>query len=64
MAKIVGRWPMAKIFKDDNRDVRSLHLKVGQCKSNEVCTILEEPLTKILPLLERENVQFPNEEHQ
>ena len=38
------KWLMAKIvqmFKDDNGDVRSVRLKVGQSKSNEVCTILE-----------------------
>ena len=57
MAKIVGT------FKDDNGDVRSVHLKVGQSKSNEVCTILERPVTKIVLMLERE-VRFPIEEHQ
>ena len=39
-----NKWLMAKIvqmFKDDNGDVRSVRLKVGQSKSNEVCTILE-----------------------
>ena len=38
------KWLMAKIvqmFKDDNGDVRSVRLKVGQSKSNEVCTSLE-----------------------
>ena len=41
---IRNKWPMVKIvgkFKDDNGDVRSVRLKVGQSKSNEVCTILE-----------------------
>ena len=50
-------------FKDDNRNVRSVRLKVGQSKSNEVCTILERPVTKTVLLLEQE-VQFPDEEHQ
>ena len=47
---IKNKWPMLKIvemFKDDNGDVRSVRLKVGQSKSNEVCTILEQPVTKI-----------------
>ena len=57
MVKIVGT------FKDDNGDVRSVRLKVGQSKSNEVCTILERPVTKIVLLLEREEVRFPVEEH-
>ena len=35
MTKIV------EMFKNDNGDVRSVCLKVGQSKSNEVCTILE-----------------------
>ena len=64
---IRSKWPMAKIvgtFKDDNGDVRSVRLKVGQSKSNEVCTILERPMTKIVLLLEREEVRFPVEEHQ
>ena len=58
---------MAKIleaFKDDNRDVGSVRLKVGQNKSSEVCTILERPVTKIVLLLEQEEVRFPDEEHQ
>ena len=58
MAKIV------QTFKDDNGDVRSVHLKVGQSKSNEGCTILERPVTKIVLLLEQEEVRFPDEEHQ
>ena len=50
-------------FKDDCEDVRSVRLKVGQSKSNEVCTILERPVTKIALLLEQEEVRFPDEEH-
>ena len=50
MAKIIGT------FKDDNGDVGSVRLKVGQSKSNEVCTILERPVTKIVLLSEREEV--------
>ena len=57
MAKIVEK------FKDDRGDVRSVRLKVGQSKSNEVCTILERPVTKIMLLLEQEEVRFPDEEH-
>ena len=57
MAKIV------QTFKDDNGDVRSVCLKVGQSKSNEVCTILEWPVTKIVLLLVQEEVWFPDEEH-
>ena len=53
MAKIV------EMFKDNNGDVRSVRLKVGQSKSNEVCTILEQPVTKIVLLLQQEEVQFP-----
>ena len=51
------------MFKDDNGDVRSVCLKVVQSKSNEVCTILEWPVMKILLLLEQEEVWFSNEEH-
>ena len=57
MAKIV------QTFKDDNGDVRSVCLKVGQSKSKKVCTILEWPVTKILLLLEQEEVWFSDEEH-
>ena len=57
MAKIV------QMFKDDNGNVRSVRLKVGQSKSNEVCTILEWPVTKIVLLLAQEEVWFPDEEH-
>ena len=56
---IRNKWPMAKIvetFKDDNGDIRSVRLKVGQSKSTEVCTILEQPVTKIVLLLEQEEV--------
>ena len=56
---IRNKWPMAKIvemFKDDNGDVRSVNLKVGQSKSNEVCTILEQPVMKIVLLLQQEEV--------
>ena len=35
----------AETFKDDNGDVISVCLKVGQSKLNEVCTILERPVT-------------------
>ena len=62
-----NKWLMAKIvqtFKDDNGDVRSVRLKVVQSKSNEVCTILERPVTKIVLLLEQEEVRFHDEEHQ
>ena len=62
-----NKWPMAKTaetFKDDNGDARSIRLKVGQSKSNEVCTILEQPVTKFVLLVEQEEVQFPNKEHQ
>ena len=55
-----NKWPMAKIvqtFKDDNGDVGSVRLKVGQSTSNEVCTILERPVTKIVLLLEQEEVR-------
>ena len=34
-------------FKDDNGDVISVCLKIGQSKSNEVCTTLEQPVTLI-----------------
>ena len=51
MAKIV------QTFKDDNGDVGSVRLKVGQSTSNEVCTILERPVTKIVLLLEQEEVR-------
>ena len=50
-----NKWPIAKTvqtLKDDNGDVRSVRLKVGQSKSNEVYTILERPVTKIALLLE------------
>ena len=53
---------MAKIvqpFKDDNGDVRGVHLKVGESKSNEVCPTHEQPATKIMLLLEQEEVRFP-----
>ena len=55
---IQNTWAMAKAvetFKDNNGDIRSVRLKVGQSKSNEVCTILE-PVTKIVLLLEQEEV--------
>ena len=55
---IRNTWAMAKAvetFKDNNGDIRSVRLKVGQSKSNEVCTILE-PVTKIVLLLEQEEV--------
>ena len=55
---------IVETFKDDNRNVRSVRLKVGQSKSNEVCTILERPVTKIVLLQEQEQVRFPDEEHQ
>ena len=58
MAKIV------ETFKDDNGDVRSVRLKVGQSKSNEVYTILKRPVMKTVLLLEQEEVRFPDEEHQ
>ena len=58
MAKIIGA------LKDDNGVIRSDRLKVGQSKSNEVCTILERRVTKTVLLLEQEEVQFPDEEHQ
>ena len=58
MAKIV------ETFKDDNGDVRSVRLKVGQNKSNEVYTILKRPVMKTVLLLEQEEVRFPDEEHQ
>ena len=58
MAKIVGT------FKDVNGFVRSVRLKVGQSKSNVVCTILEQPVTEIELLLEREEVRHPVEKHQ
>ena len=57
MAKI------AQMFKDNHGDVRSVRLKVGQSKSNEVCTILKRPVKKIVLLLEQEEVRFPDEEH-
>ena len=57
MVKIV------ETFKDNNEDVRSVRLKVGQSKSNEVFTILEQPVMKIVLLLEKEEVRLPNEEH-
>ena len=52
MAKIV------EAFKNDNGDIKSVRLKVGKSKSNEVCTIL------LVLLIEQEEVRFPNEEHQ
>ena len=55
---------IVETLKDDNGNVRSNCLKVGQSKSNEVCTILERPVTKIVLLLEQEEVRFPDEEHQ
>ena len=55
---------IVETFKDDNRNVRSVRLKVGQSKSNEVCTILEQAVTKIVLLQEQEQVRFPDEEHQ
>ena len=61
-----NKWPMVKIvqtFKGDNGDVRSVHLKVGQSKSNEVYTILEWPVTKIVLLLGQDEVRFPHKEH-
>ena len=58
MVKIVGT------SKDDSGNVRNVRLKVGQSKSNEVCTILERPVTKIVLLLEREEVRLPAKEHQ
>ena len=58
MAKIVGT------FKDVNGFVRSVRLKVGQSKSNVVCTILEQPVTEIELLLEREEVRHSVEKHQ
>ena len=64
---IRNKWLMTKViqtFKDDHGDVKSVRLKVGQSKSNEVCTILERPVTKIVLLLEQEEVRFPDEEHQ
>ena len=64
---IWNKWLMARViemFKDDNGDVRSVCLKVVQSKSNEVSTILEWPVMKILLLLEQEEVWFSNEEHQ
>ena len=42
-------------------DAKSVCLKVGQSKSNEVCTILEQPAMKIVLLLEQE-VWFPDKE--
>ena len=39
---------IVETFKDDNGNVRSVRLKVGQSKSSEVCTILERPVTNIL----------------
>ena len=48
MAKIV------ETFKDNLGDIRSVRLKDGQSKSNEVRTILEQPVTKIVLLLEQE----------
>ena len=57
MVKIV------ETFKDNNEDVRSVRLKVGQSKSNEVFTILEQPVMKIVLLLEKEEVRLPDEEH-
>ena len=56
---ILNKWLMARVIevcKDDNGDVRSVCLKVGQSKSKKVCTILERPVTKILLLLEQEEV--------
>ena len=38
----------------ETADAISVCLKVGQSKSNEVCTILEQPVTKIMLLLEQE----------
>ena len=64
---IRNKWLIVKIvetLKDDNGNVRSNCLKVGQSKSNEVCTILERPVTKTVLLLEQEEVRFPDEEHQ
>ena len=64
---IQNKWPIAKIvqtFKDDNEDVKSVRLIVGQSKSNEVCTIIERPVTEIVSLLEQEEVRFPDKEHQ
>ena len=45
----------------ETADAISVCLKVGQSKSNEVCTILEQPVTKIMLLLEQE-VWFPDKE--
>ena len=42
-------------------DARSVCLKVGQSKSNEVCTVLEWPVMKAVLLLEQK-VWFPNKE--
>ena len=55
---------IVETFKDDNGDVRSVRLKVRLSKSNEVCTILERPITKIVLLLGQEEVRFPDEERQ
>ena len=55
---------IVETFKDDNRNVRSVRLKVGQSKPNEVCTILERAVMKIVLLQEQEQVRFPDEEHQ
>ena len=63
---IRNKWPMVKIvetFKDDRGDVRSVCLKVSQSKLNEVCTVLEWPVMKIVLLLEQEEVWFPDEEY-
>ena len=57
MAKFV------ETFKYDDGDVRSVHLKVDQSKSNEVCAILEWLVTKIVLLQEQEEVWFPDKEH-
>ena len=54
---------IVETFKDDQGDVRSVCLKVGQSKLNEVCTILEWPVMKIVLLLEQEEVWFPDEEY-
>ena len=58
MAKIIEK------FRYDNGDVRSVRLKVGQSKSNEVCTILEGVVTKIVLFLQQYEARFPDEEHQ
>ena len=58
-------WPMGQILeirKDKNSVVWSMELLIGEKKASFTSCILKQPISKLVLLVDAENMWFPNEQ--